>query len=225
VQPLVVVRLEIFSQRTRRLRVGSPRYRFGVAGLIIVQVHLLILHRAPQPFSEDVVEASAATVHADAQVRMSLEDREVLSTRELAALVGVVDLGDAEGERGLDGLDAEPDRQTPRQPPRQDVPRIPVQDRHEVKPLALGAHVGEIRAPNLIGTANGHVPQEVRIGLVGRVRRTRLPARTQGLDAHHPHQALDPFVVVRDAVAHELCRDPGRAVVRVAGVDLVNPVH
>ena len=59
-------------------------------GLVVPQVHVLILHRSPQPLDHDVVERPADTVHPDRAPRACQHLRECLGG-ELAALVGVED--------------------------------------------------------------------------------------------------------------------------------------
>ena len=66
---------------------------------IILEVDLVVFGRTPEAFDEDVVDGPAAAIHRDAD-RPVLEDDEPLGARELAALVGVEDLGIAVlGER------------------------------------------------------------------------------------------------------------------------------
>ena len=85
----------------RNLRIGWWT-GFGVS----FQVHLLILHGAPQPLHEDVVEAASLSVHADLHP-VFLQRLDELPAGELATPVGVKHLGLALPQRLLQGIDAE----------------------------------------------------------------------------------------------------------------------
>jgi len=54
-QPLLIVKVEIVSQSTLS---GSNR-------VIVVEINLLILDTAPEPFNEDIVKIATSTVPAD----------------------------------------------------------------------------------------------------------------------------------------------------------------
>ena len=70
----------------------SPNPLSGLSPILVcLQVHLLVLDAAPQPFHEDVVHAPAPAVHAHLNALRQQHAGEGL-TGELAALVGVEDL-------------------------------------------------------------------------------------------------------------------------------------
>jgi len=84
---------------------ADPGLRLGDAG-ISMQIDLLILQAAPQPLDEDVVHTATFAVHADRNAAM-LEHAGEFGADELAALIGVEDLGPAvPGQRLLKSLDA-----------------------------------------------------------------------------------------------------------------------
>ena len=56
------------------------------------------------------------------------------------------------GQRFVKRLDAEPGVHGVRQPPRKDMARRPVHDRDQVQEVALDRDVGDVGAPDLIGT-------------------------------------------------------------------------
>src|SRR3984893_11150282 len=75
------------------------------------------LQAPPQPLDKDVVHAAALAIHADCDAAM-LEHAGELGASELAALIGVEDLGLAVPCQGvLQGLDAEIGAERVRQPP------------------------------------------------------------------------------------------------------------
>lgn len=65
-----------------------------------IQVDLLVLDTAPQPFDEHDVELTALAVHADTDAGL-LEPADELTAGELTALVGVEDLRRPETPQGL----------------------------------------------------------------------------------------------------------------------------
>ena len=72
-----------------------------------MQVDALIFQRAPQPFDEDVVEEPAAPVHRDPHPGL-FQAMRPRPRRELAALIGVEDLGRAiPAQRLIQRIDAE----------------------------------------------------------------------------------------------------------------------
>src|SRR5215469_18645682 len=95
-QALVVVELEIGGDTAPRLS----------DVLISVEINLLVLEAAPQPFHEDVVGKPAAAVHADRNP-VGAQQRSEAIVGELAALIGIEDLGTALQQRLLQRLDTE----------------------------------------------------------------------------------------------------------------------
>jgi len=69
---------------------GQPEVSLPGTG-IFVQVHLLVLHRAPQTFGEDVVQRPVPAIHADPDAGRE-QPVNVLRTGEMAALIAVPDL-------------------------------------------------------------------------------------------------------------------------------------
>src|SRR5438105_1130467 len=90
-------------------------------------------------------------VHADRNTAM-LEHAGELDAGELAALIGVEDLGLAVPFQGLiEGLDTEIGAERVRQLPRQHRTAVPVHDRDQVKEALGHRDVGDVGAPYLIG--------------------------------------------------------------------------
>src|SRR5437764_13917595 len=94
---LCVVEAEVATDRGAGL--GNP--------LVGSEIHLLILHRAPDPLDENVVTPCAFAVHANGDA-VPEEDAGEVGAGELAALIGVEDAPPAVlGERLFKRLDAE----------------------------------------------------------------------------------------------------------------------
>jgi hypothetical protein len=102
-----------------------------------VEIDLLVFEAAPQSLDEDVVHEAALAIHADRDP-VTLQDAGEIVAGELAALIGVEDLGPAVPEkRVLESLDTEIRTERVRQPPRQHGTAHPVHDCQQVKE-ALG---------------------------------------------------------------------------------------
>src|SRR5918999_1417915 len=78
--PLTVVELKVTLQAVHRFRHAA----------IILEIDLLILHTAPEPFHKDVIEDSPTSIHADENPtrQQRLGKRQA---RELGPLIGVED--------------------------------------------------------------------------------------------------------------------------------------
>src|SRR2546427_244806 len=96
VQALVVVEFEVGGDAAARLR----------HVLVGLEINFLVLETAPQPLHEDVVGEPAAAVHADRDA-VGVQHTSKASVGELAALVGVEDLGLPLFQRLFERLEAE----------------------------------------------------------------------------------------------------------------------
>src|SRR5690349_4646245 len=76
--PLAVIKREVLRQPDRQLGHGR----------VTLQVHVLMLDAAPQPFDEDVVQRPTTPVHADGYA-FALKHAYESMARELHALVAV----------------------------------------------------------------------------------------------------------------------------------------
>ena len=131
-----------------------------------VQVDGLVFERAPEALDEDVVHAAAPAIHGDGDAGVFEHSRE-LEAGELAALVGIEDLGPAVAVQGFSqGLDAGPGIQGIGQPPGEHTAGGPVHDGQQVQEVALDGNVGYVRAPDLIGPLDGEPLQKIGINPV-----------------------------------------------------------
>src|SRR5450759_4621394 len=108
VGPLLVVEPEVPAQL--RPRVGHR--------VVVLQVHFLVLDRAPQPFAQHVVEGPPAPIHTHPRPG-GLHPIGEQRRRELGPLVGVEDLRRTPVQRRLERVEAalaiDRNRQLPRQ--------------------------------------------------------------------------------------------------------------
>lgn len=61
-------------------------------GAVFMEIDLLVFEASPKTLREDIVEGSSPAIHADTNLP-SLKNPDVARAREVAALVGVDDLG------------------------------------------------------------------------------------------------------------------------------------
>jgi hypothetical protein len=81
VQALVVVEVEIAMQACFQRR----------HHVIVHEIEMLVLDRAPQPFDKDIVQGSASTIHADSDLG-PFQDIGEFRRRELGTLISIEDL-------------------------------------------------------------------------------------------------------------------------------------
>ena len=184
--PLVIVEPEVGSQ----FPAGLPRAGVGF------QVHLLVLHRAPQPLDEDVVRVPPLPVHADLHTAV-LKDLGELLTGELAPMVSIEHLRPPPIHRLGQGLDAEACLKSVGQAPGHYVPAVPVHDRHQVEESSCHWYVGYICRPNLVGSGDFGLLQQIGIAPYSRRRVAGPGSPVDGPQPHDPHQPLHPLPVHR----------------------------
>ncbi len=83
------------SYGKRSTAAESPHSSNTVVGF---QIHLLLLHTAPQELDEDIIDLPALAVHADVDA-LPFENAYKLLARELVTLICVEDLRDIVGPR------------------------------------------------------------------------------------------------------------------------------
>ena len=159
-----------------------------------LDVEVLVFDRAPEAFDEDVVECSTASIHADGDALL-LQAASEPRGGELAALVGVKDLGLADGEGLVQSLQAEIDLQRVGDPPGQDISTKPVHHGHQIHKALWHRHVGDVGAPHLIGPVDHQPPQKVGINALLGGRPAGARTWINGFQSHFLHQPLHPLAV------------------------------
>jgi len=197
----------------------------GADAVIGPQIHLLVLHTPPQPFDEHVVPPAAGAVHADLDAMVFQQPRELLA-RELAALVRVEDGRRAiAGQSFLDRFDAEVGRQRVGQPPRHHPATCPVHDREEIHKATRHRKVRDIRCPNLIGSGDRQMAQQIGVHPMRRMSLAGRGFTVQRFDAHASHQGA--YSLTPDPVAfapQQVAQHPGSGK-RRGQMQLVDPAH
>ena len=189
-----------------------------------MQIDFLVLDGPPQPFDEDVVPEPPSTVHADCNLLINENAGERLGG-ELASLVRVEDLGRADPQGIFECLDAESAVEGVGQLPGDNETAEPIHDRDEEDEAALHGDVGNVCAPGLIGTLDGHVAQQV--GILAMLRLTLRGLRTciDCPDPHPVHYATDTLAVDDDTLTAQLCRHASGAVEGPPYRDLIDLPH
>ena len=168
-QGIVAYHLGTEDSRTITITVGGSVNASGAAVGDLVQIDRLIFLRAPQPLDEDVVPAPAPAVHRDPDAGRLQAPGEG-EAGELAALVGVEDLGRAMPDQGF-------------------VETLGALREHLAKPLdrlALpGAHLVRV---NLV-LRGDLLKRPLAPKRLKRHLRLHLPRKPASLDAH-PHSSV-----------------------------------
>lgn len=130
---------------------------FGCPG-VIMQVNIFVFHAAPEALDEDIIESPSSTVHAD-QYLMVLQAPGKVVTGELGPLVGVEHHRLSAAEGLAQGLHTEPRVQRVGQTPGQNLPAVPIDDRHQVQKPPSHGEIRDVTRPYQVGSVNGHVSQ------------------------------------------------------------------
>jgi len=166
-----------------------PLQAFSCLGnrVVSLQVDLLVFHAFPQPFDEHVVDPAAFAIHADPDT-VALEQSDELRAGELAALIGIEDLGLAVPLQGvLDRLEVEIRGQSVGQPPGQHAPGSPIEYRSQVNEAFAHRDVGDDHGPDVVGFSNLQTAQQVRKDWVLRLLSAGIRPPIHRFDVHLLH--------------------------------------
>ena len=179
--PTVVVVLDVILD-------ALPQKRHIVLG---VDVDILRLDGTPEAFYPDVVLASSTSVHADLDAE-SLTGGQPQTARILAALVGIDDL------RRTMGFHSHAKHfytvflvQRVMQPPGHDTATVDVYYRREVHESVQHRYIGDINAPDLIGTGDGESAKQIGHLVLRRAQLGEALLRVYRNDVHLAHQPAD----------------------------------
>ena len=189
-------------------------------GLVGFEVEVFVFDGAPEAFDEYVVQSPSSAVHADADA-FPFQSGGEAGRGELGALVGVEDVGLADGERFVKGIYAEVGLQRVGDPPGEDIPAKPVHHGGQIHKALWHRHVGDIGAPDLVGPINREATQQVGIDAMLGVRLAGSGTRENGFQPHFSHQPLHALAV--DLVS-QLSQPGGHAAGPIEGPLRVLPV-
>ena len=174
--PVEVVEPEIFAESRNQFLHRE----------VVVEIDVFVLHAAPQSLDGHVVQRSAATVHADGDLRCEKWFREDVA-RELRSLVRVEYPGLPSAKRSLENARAEIRILGVRHSPGENEPAKPIYDRDEVHKAALHRDICQVSAPDLIRSRDVHPSQQVGVNLVILRWNACSGSRINRLDPHLAH--------------------------------------
>jgi len=186
-----------------------------------------LLDGSPQPFHEDVIKASASSVHTDLHV-VSFQDACELRAGEMAALVGIeyLRLVFVLFKNFFQTLKNKINIQSAAQFPIQNVAGEPVNDSDEIGKTFFQSNVSDVGTPYLVGFYNIQIAQEIRIRLMILVCITQILLRINGLNAHYPHKFPDMTPSDGNMMSQiQFSFDAAAAIERRPGIDSINQIH
>ena len=172
----VAIEFEVINQSF--MTIGS--------GVVTLQINVFVFQRSPEPFDEDVVEGSATTIHADLNPACK-QSFCVRTACELNTLICVEDLRDALFKSLIQSRQTELHVHAVGQSPAQNVAAVPVHDSHQIQESSTQRKIRDVAAPNLVGTINDNVSQQIRIHLVAWVAFGGGWTRSNPFQAHQSH--------------------------------------
>ena len=160
-----------------------------------VQVDVVVFDRAPEALDEHVVDCPSHAVHGDLHASFQEHRGEGLGGK-LRSLVAVKDLWCAvEGEGLVEGGHAEVRGHGVGEAPGQHLSRVPVHDRDQVPESFFEGDVRDVGRPDLVGSSDQKVAQEIGVDRMGFVRCGRLWLWRKASDPHEAHQSLDALAI------------------------------
>ena len=193
--------------------------------LIGIKINILLLDASPQPFHEDIVQIPSASVHADSDI-VRFQYTRKLRTGEVAALIGIENVGLCLFQSLVQTFQTKIDFQRIGHLPIDDIAGIPIDDGYQVGKSFSQFDVGDIGTPDLIGSFNVQISQQIRINWMLFVSQTEIFLRIQGLYVHDIHQF--PYLVSSDINVMreiEFGFNSSISVKRMGGVDFVDEIH
>ena len=131
-----------------------------------LQINLLVFDRSPKALDEDIITPRSFAVHADGDAGFEKNAGEA-GAGELAALIRIENVRPAvTGQSFIQRLDAELRFHGDRQPPSENPAAEPVDDGREIDEAARHRDVRDVHGPDLVGSDDRQVAQEIRVNLV-----------------------------------------------------------
>ena len=190
-----------------------------------VDVDVLRLNGTPEAFYPDVVLASSPAVHADLDTE-ALAGGQPQSACILAALVGVDDL------RRAMGFHSHAKHfytvllvQRVMQPPGHDTATVDVYYRREVHKSVQHRYIGDINAPDLIGTGDSELAKQIGHLVLWCARLGEVLLRVYCNDVHLAHQPADTLRTYKEPKQEQIVHHALHTLGGMLGVLLVYLLH
>ena len=129
------------------------------------------------------------------------------------------------GDGLVQGLDAEVGMHRIAEPPAQHLARGPIHDGHQLEEAVLDRHERDIGAPDLIGSVDLHLSQQIRIDRVLWVSLAGPRPFVDSLQTHLGYQPPDAVTPDDRAFSSQISRDLTTAEERIFGEDPINLLH
>jgi hypothetical protein len=155
------------------------------------QINLLVFGRSPQALDEHIVSPGSFAIHADGNAGFEKNISEA-GAGELAALIRIEDVRPSvTGQSFIQRLDAELRFHGDRQPPGENPAAEPVDDGCQIDEAARHRDVRDVHGPDLVGSDDRQVEQEIGVNLVPRRWLRGVGLTIDRLDPHALHQRGD----------------------------------
>ena len=136
-----------------------PNSFSGLTGRIVfIEIHFLPLEGSPEPFREDIVDGSPFAVHTDPDVSGE-KPFQIAVTGEMAPLVAVENVRESGLKSPVHTVEDKRHLERLIQRPGDDIPGMPVDDRHEVHPSVRHADVGDVDPPDVVRILGRNTPE------------------------------------------------------------------
>ena len=126
--------------------------------LVILDIDIFVLERAPETFGENVVKDPATAIHADPDV-LSFQYPRERNAGKLRALISIEDLRTTHIHCLVESIQTEIHLQASRKTPGDDIAAPPVHYGYQVHKATMKSDTRYVRRPNLIRPINDHVSQ------------------------------------------------------------------
>jgi hypothetical protein len=168
---------------------------------MLEQIDFLVFNRPPKPLDEHLVHPAPAAVPADFYSKIQ-QAFAPLCGGELAPLVGVENFRDptGSGQRVFRSFQTETSFHGVGNGPTQQLARVPIYHRAPVGGAARHRHVGNIDAPDRLGSGHLQIPEQVGILAVAVVRNPRARLALDRFVTHLPTESWHALPVEVHAV-------------------------
>ena len=219
----LVIQGLVGSLRVIELEPGSDSLSGLSRTLVFIEVHLLVLNASPKPFGENVVDGASLSVHADLDVP-GKKTFQITVTREMAPLVAVENVRESGLKSPVHTVKDKRHLERLIQRPGDDIPGMPVDDRHEVHPSVRHVDVGDVDSPDVVRILGRDIPERIRIDFMFQSPFAEIGPRMDPFDAHLSHSGPSPLPSRDETFLVESGCNVATPEESPAGVDIVDPV-
>lgn len=192
---------------------------------IFLDVDVIILQAAKEPFGSDIVERLALAIHGDLHLA-AFHQIQIGLASEMAALVRVDNLRLAMAQGTPQAAQDKFFLQAIAEFKVHNLSGIPVDDHKQVQKSFVEGQIGDVDTPNLVLMINGQIPQQIGPHILLVITLAEIWPRKQGDNVQNPHQA--PHALPVDVITALVLQIVGHFAVsprRPCQMGLVNDSH